>query len=354
VRLLFVINTEGQAHTWHYIIEDLLAKGHTVKILARDYGHTISLLKAFGLRHDSFEPKGTRMTRFLRSWEHLQICFRLSRRFEPEIVIGFGVDAAITALRLKKPCIVFTDTEGLPVQRYLYGLFANTIITPSCFRDDLGKKQLRVEGYKELAYLHPNHFKPNPSIFEELGLDLNEKYVIIRINSFDAVHDVGRHGFSTANQNELVKELGEYARVFVSQEGSLSEDREAYRLPITPDRIHDALYYSQLLVADTQTMITEAAILGTPAVRSNNFVGPKDMGVFIELEQKYDMIYSFRKPDQAIRKAIELIKQPDLKERWAKKQGRLLADKIDVAQYMEHLIENYPETLKKMPPRKKS
>jgi predicted glycosyltransferase len=144
-----------------------------------------------------------------------------------------------------------------------------------------------------------------------------------------------------------VKGLSKYARVFISPEGPLSKELEGYRLSIPHERIHHALYYAQLLVTDTQTMTTEAAILGTPVVRCNSFVGPKDMGNFIELEQKYDLIYSYRKSEQAMQKAIELIQLPNLKEQWAKKQQKLLADKIDVTQFMVDFIENYPKSVKK-------
>ena len=43
-------------------------------------------------------------------------------------------------------------------------------------------------------------------------------------------------------------------------------------------------------------------------------------------------------------KALELIQQPDLKEKWAKKRQRLLADKIDVTQFMVDFIEHYPQS----------
>ena len=42
-----------------------------------------------------------------------------------------------------------------------------------------------------------------------------------------------------------------------------------------------------MVVADTQTIVTEAAVLGTPAIRYNSFAGENDMGNFVELEQKY-------------------------------------------------------------------
>jgi predicted glycosyltransferase len=40
-------------------------------------------------------------------------------------------------------------------------------------------------------------------------------------------------------------------------------------------------------------MTTEAAVLGTPAIRCNSFVGKRDMGNFIELEKKYGLIFNF-------------------------------------------------------------
>ena len=92
-------------------------------------------------------------------------------------------------------------------------------------------------------------------------------------------------------------------------------------------------------------MATEASVLGTPSIYISSLVGT--MGNFIELEQKYDLLYSFREPDKAIQKALELIQQPDLKEKWAKKREGLLADKIDVTQFMVDFIENYPESFVK-------
>jgi len=48
---------------------------------------------------------------------------------------------------------------------------------------------------------------------------------------------------------------------------------------------------------------------------------------------------------------VELIQQPDLKGQWAKKQGRLLTDKIDVTKFMVDFIENYPESFEKYKPK---
>ncbi|MBN1601538.1 MAG: DUF354 domain-containing protein [Chitinispirillaceae bacterium] len=341
MKLLFIINTPAQAYTWKNIATGLAEKGHTIKILARDYGGTIDLVDSIGYQYDVFQPNGARLLRFLNSFKHLYQCYRLARNFNPDAIIGFGVDAAITSAKLGARCIVFNDSEGLPIQEVITRLFADVILTPDCFTEDLGKKHIRVRGYKELAYLHPNYFNPDPSVLTELGVSENEKYVIVRLNSFDAVHDIGEHGFSTTNQIELVKRLSDYARVFISPEASLAEELRKYIIPIPYNRIHHALFYAQLLVTDTQTMTTESALLGTPVVRSNTFVDHKRLGNFLELEKKYELVYSFFKASQAIEKSIELISQPDLKAQYEIKRRKLFSDKIDLTYFMVNFIDSY-------------
>ena len=99
-----------------------------------------------------------------------------------------------------------------------------------------------------------------------------------------------------------------------------------------------------MLIGDSQTMTTEAGILGTPAIRCNSFVGDDDMGNFIELEKKYGLIYSYRDPNEALNKSLELLKNDNLKREWQKKREKLLNEKIDVTKFMVELIENYPQS----------
>ena len=91
-------------------------------------------------------------------------------------------------------------------------------------------------------------------------------------------------------------------------------------------------------------MITEAGILGTPAIRCNSFVGENDMSNFKELEEKYGLIFNFKDPEKAIAKAIDLIQQPNLKIQWDKKRQKLLEEKIDITGFMIWFIENYPHS----------
>jgi uncharacterized protein len=349
MKILLTIGTPAHVHFFKNIVKELTKRGHEILIAAPEAGPILDLLKKNSFEYNIVGKRrnSSKIAIMISQIENEFKLFHLAMKFKPDCLLGFaGIAASHVGKVIRKPCIIVTDTESAKFTSLLSFPFASVIITQQCFTSDLGKKQVRFNGYKELAYLNPKYFSPDPSIYNELKISENEKYVILRLNSFDAIHDIGRHGFSTADQTKLVEELRKYARVFISPEGHLSKELEGYRLPIPYSRIHHALYYAQLLVTDTQTMTTEAAILGTPAVRCNNYVGPNDMGNFIELEQKYDLIYSYQKSEQAIQKALELIKQPDLKERWARKRQKLLAEKIDVTEFVADFVDKYLRGLK--------
>ena len=95
-------------------------------------------------------------------------------------------------------------------------------------------------------------------------------------------------------------------------------------------------------------MTTEAAVLGTPAVRSNSFVGKNDMGNFIELEKNYNLIFNCASEETALNAAVHILNMPDAKGKWAKKREKLLKDKIDVTAFMVWFVENYPRSFTEM------
>ncbi|NQE53352.1 hypothetical protein C5S29_07145 [ANME-1 cluster archaeon GoMg3.2] len=226
----------------------------------------------------------------------------------------------------------------------LYLPFIDAVLTPSCFKKDLGKKQVRYKGYHELAYLHPNYFTPDPSVLAEIGLDKDDKYVILRFVSWSGIDNLGHHGFNLQAKKELVRELGKYGRVFITSEGQLPQELEKYKIKVSPEKLHDLLYYASLYVGEGATTASECAVLGTPSIYISSLVGT--MGNFIELEQKYGLIFNYDDPDKAMNKAVELIQKPDLKEEWGKKREILLKDKIDVTAFMAWFVENYPDSFK--------
>jgi len=346
------INTPAQFHFYRNIASKLEERGNEVMLLFRKYGEIEDLARELGYNAVIFSYKASsKYGKILSLPADIVRAYRLLKEFKPDVVTGFGVYDAYTSFLLKSKCVVFNDSEprvnplSYSIQVKAYMPFVDTILTPASFRDDLGKKHLRVSSYKELAYLHPNYYTPHEDILDILGVSKGEEYVLLRFNAFDAVHDAGIKGFTREDKIRLVRELERYARVFISAEGKVPKELEKYLLPTPKSRIHDVIYHAKLLVTDTQTMATEAALLGTPVIRSNRFVGPNDMGNFIELEERFGLMFNIRNPKDAIAKAVELIQISGLKKEWKKKREKLLREKIDITSFMVWFLENYPNSL---------
>ena len=347
MKVLVDIGHPAHVHLFKNMIWELENDGHEVKITAKDRGIIFKLLDTYGFvyekvdRHrDSLRSKALGLV--IREFKILKII----REFKPDISVGMGPSHIAHVSKLvNKPCISFTDTEHDRFERLLSDPFVTTICTPSCFKKDLGKKQVRYNGYHELAYLHPNYFKPNPSVLDELNLSKDDNFIILRFVSWSASHDVGQHGIQ--NKMELVKELEKYGKVFITSEGKLEKDLEKYKIKVSPEKLHDLLYYASLYVGQSGTMATESALLGIPSIHIT-YLAVTNLGNFVELEKKYRLMHTFIDPRIALKKAIELLQKPNLKKEWKEKKERLLKDKIDVTAFMVWFVENYPESFKWM------
>jgi len=265
--------------------------------------------------------------------------YRLAKKFNPDILLGIGGPANSHVGKLiRKPSIVFTDTEHARLSNLITFPFADVICTPSCFKKDLGKKQVRYNGYHELAYLHPNYFKPDPSVLSELGLSENDRFIIVRFVSWMASHDIRQHGFDLAKKRKLVEEIGKYGRVLITSESHLPEELEKYRITIPPEKIHDLLYYATMYIGEGGTMASESAVLGVPAIRVSSF--PRN-GYIEELEEKYGLVHSLLPQEDYLGEVTTLLNNKDLKQDYQKKRDILLNEKINVTQFMVGFIERY-------------
>lgn len=352
MRVGIFINTSAQFHFYKNIAGELEKRGNNVMMLFRKYGEIEDLVRELGYSAKIFSyHASSKYGKILSLPLDVVRAYRLLGDFKPDVITGFGVYDAYTSFLLGSRCVVFNDSEprvnpfSYSIQVKAYMPFVDTILTPDSFRDDLGSKHVKVSSYKELAYLHPNYYSPRGDILDMLGMSKGEDYVVLRFNAFDAVHDAGIKGFTREDKIRLVRELEKHVRVFISAEGKVPKELEKYLLPTPKSRIHDVLYYAKLLVTDTQTMATEAALLGTPVIRSNKFVGPNDMGNFIELEERFGLMFNIRNPEDAISKAVELAQLPDIKKEWRKKREKLLREKIDITAFMVWFLENYPDSL---------
>jgi len=350
MRIVVDINHPAHVHYFKNFIWEMQKRGHEFFVTASEKDVTYSLLEKYGITFVKIGNYGKSLLKKIISVPILDLqMYKEVKKFKPDILIGFGsIRAAHVSFLLRKPCINFEDTEHSTEQIRFYLPFVTAVITPSCYRHDLGKKQVRFNGYMELAALHPNRFTPNPQVLTDLGLVEGAPFIVIRFISWDASHDFGKHGITLETKKRAIQEFQKFGRIFISSEKDLTEEFEKYRLSISPEKMHDLLYYATLLYGESATMASECAVLGTHAIFCD-FAG---RGYTDEEDRVYNLVYNF-KLDQAgqeksIDKAISLLHDLNLKQIGQEKKERLLREKIDVTAFMIWIVENYHENINKI------
>ncbi|UPV76578.1 DUF354 domain-containing protein (plasmid) [Halorussus limi] len=341
MKYLFLTNTPAQVHQYRRAVATLRDRGHDVLVLARDYGCTEPLLDHYDVPYESYGTCETQKFSLARELpKHLARIVWLTRQFDPDCVFGRGAFAALAGTVAGTPVVLVDDSGNTDLDHAISVPLVDAVLTPHTFEKDLGEKHYEFRGFKELAYLHPDEYELQSDVRDELGVGPDEEFAIVRLNAFGSHHDVGKAGFTPEKRRELVETLAERATVFVSDEGGeMDLDRTPARaFDLHPALLHDALSEASLLVADTQTMVTEAALLGTPAIRSNSFVGDDDMGNFVDLERA-GLVYNLREFDAVLDAATDLLADEDADQRWRNLRDRYLEDKVNLTEIVVEVAE---------------
>jgi len=196
---------------------------------------------------------------------------------------------------------------------------------------DLGPRQIRYNGYHEIAYLHPEFFTPDPSIRSWLGVQPDEQYAIIRFISWNATHDVGHKGMSAEDKVRLVKNLSERMKVFITSERGVSDELKPYCLKMPPDKFHHVLNYATIVISEGTTTAVEAGILGTPCVYISTFVDPNCQ----EMEQ-FGLVFNTSESGQVFAMVDEVLSQP--REVFRERGKTFLGTKVNATRYYYDFI----------------
>jgi len=341
MHVLFDVSHPAHVHLFRNAIDSLEADGHETTVLSRRKDITTDLLDAYDIDHKVLSAKGHGATALAIEWFFREgKTIREVLRASPDVIVSrLNPPAAHAATLVRCPSIVFDDSERAVLPARITHPFADFICTPERFSRDLGEKQRRYKGFHELAYLHPDRFTPDPEVLREHNIDPDEHYAVLRFVSWGAHHDVNQQGLSREAKGELVEMLSRRGDIYITAEDELPEKFEEHRLPIPPEKVHQLVYHADMYVGDSQTMATEAAILGTPAVRCNSFAGEDDMSNFVMLESEYELLTSTDDERKALATVEEYLERPNLQQEWKEKQKRLAEDMIDVTSFMRDLIE---------------
>ena len=224
MKILIDIGHPAHVHYFKNIVWIFIRKGHKVLFTCRDKEVVIDLLKSYNFGYINLgKPFKKSYTKIFGLFYFDLKILKTAIKFKPDIFISAGsFYAAHVSWLLMKPHITIEDTFNMEQVR-LYLPFTNSIITGNYPHNNLGKNEIKIASYHELAYLHPNYFSPDRNILNELGIKKDERYFILRFVSWNASHDIGHKGISLKNKILLVKELLKYGKVFISSEKKINK-----------------------------------------------------------------------------------------------------------------------------------
>ena len=320
MRYIFELNHPKHYYQFKYVMRKLKERGHECIVLARDKDVLLKVLEEEKVTYEVFgQHKKKMLGKVLGTFSIIPHYMRIVKRFKPDVIVSkASFYGCYCAKRFGCKSAIFPDSEVVKVTNKYVVPLATIVITPETFGLDYGEKHRRIKGLFEDCYLAPSVFTPDPHVVERYGLE--KPYAVFRFVGWYANHDVDNNGFTLEEKKQLVDAVKPYMHVYLSSEKELPSDLEQYRLPTPASMIHSVLSEADLYLGDSQTMASEAALLGTPAIRSNTFVGPNDMTNFKVLENTYGLLRNIKEYDEVLSVVMDFAKN-SRKEEWKAKRN---------------------------------
>lgn len=336
MRVLIDILHPAHVHFFRNFHHEMTDRGHDLVITARDKDRSTELLRAYDLPYEQISRQRAGGGLALEMVQRTSRLVRHMRSFRPDVMTGImGPSIAAAGALRRVPSVVFYDTEfAVQTNRLVYPL-AHTVCTPDCYQGRVPGRHVQYTGYHELAYLHPNRFQADPARLADFGVTPGERFSIVRFVSWQAVHDRREKGLTTEQKRHLVSVMQRHGRVLISSEAPLSGDLAELAVRGPVEQIHHLMAHAQLVVGESATMSSEAAVLGVPAV----FIATTGRGYTDDQERRYGLVKHFTEDrfDAAAATVEEFLAAP--RSRWSDARQRMLEDKIDVTAWMVDFFE---------------
>jgi len=357
MKVLFYLGHPAHFHLFKNIIAGLKKNNHRVFIIVRKKDVLEDLLKPTGWDYENFMPKGRKDNKLSIAWGLFQRTVKMfffCVRNRPNLMLGYSTEITHVGKLLRIPSIIVNEDDYTVTTLFakLSHPYATNIMAPtSCEtgpkNSSWEKKSIHYDGYHELAYLSPKYFKPDSSKISD-KIDISNPFFIVRFAKLAAHHDDGITGIDDSFGQEIISLLEPYGNVYITSERELAPKFEPYRLQIDSNNIHHALYFAKMYIGDSQTMAAEAAVLGTPSLRFNDFVGR--LGYLEELEHRFNLTYGIKTTEsiKLLDNIRKLLGDKDIKQKWKERTKAMFDESIDVTSFMIWVIENYPESTKKL------
>jgi predicted glycosyltransferase len=321
-RILADISHPSQAWVLRPILSALRERGALVDVFAREKDTLPALLRGFGIPFRVPVRRGRGLPGQFREFVQREaLILAAAVRTRPDLLIGCSFHVARAGFASGGTSIVFNedDAKVVPLVRWLAYPLASRIVTPQCLGfENYGRRHMTYRGSQKLFYLHPDRFRPDPSVRAHVGPG---PYAVARLSALDAHHDRNVRGIEVEDILALARGLQGRGRLLVCSENPLVEALSAHALRLPPELMHHALAFAEFFIGDSQSMTVESALLGVPAIRVNDFAGR--ISILQELETA-GLCFGFR-PAQggdAIALALRLSNDPATRSIWSERRQR--------------------------------
>ena len=333
-------------------IDVLNGKGIDITIIVRPRGKMIEILKS-ELPNMQFTPVGkhynsTSGKLFSVATRNFNLLMFLRKR-NFNICTSYGFFVGIASRFCRMPSVIFADDYEYKSTFYLSKFCGDYFVIPSCI-SATGKNILKYNGFKELAYLHPNRFKPNRRVLEQYGITPNN-YVFIR--------EVSRTSMNYKNLQqmdlpEIIHRLNDLGLdVVLSLEDKTRADSLKDKCIILEEPVEDIfslIHFALFTISSGDSMARESCLVGTPTI----YTGERDMVINKELIERGCLLKADDK--QQLNTAITSIIENNVKEEtkrtiekavkyeWMDTTGVILDILMGVANKDVSLLERYKVT----------
>lgn len=340
MRVAFTIQHPAHVHFFKHAINDIKNRGHSVDVYVRGKDVNVELLNNYDIECDVLTENTSTTLDTIKN----QIIYEAKMLYKclrnpPDVFVSeAGLAAGHTSTLIGSKYIIYINNEHATLENSLSIPFADATYVPSCFRKQIdGAKQ--YNSYYVLSATHPEYFTPSREVLDDLNIDNDERYILLRTVAWSALHDVGKRGIKSVSR--LIDELEDRGyRVLISSEGDIPSSIKESSIDIDPTDFHDLLYYADLYIGEGGATAAEAAVLGTPAIYTNSI----QIGYLDEIEEKYDLVRKCDPEDlDGILSHLNdwILSNPP--EYWIDRRNELLEDKEDMTEIIVNSILEYTD-----------
>jgi hypothetical protein len=160
---------------------------------------------------------------------------KIVKKYKPDMLLGTAGEIAHLGKINNIPSLFFSEDDvNFSLIMYLgalicYPFFSHILSPTTCNNSLWNRKSNKYFGYHELAYLHPNNFKPQKKVVNK-SISLDKPYFIIRFVKLTAYHDKGISGINAVIAQDIINLLEPYGNIYITSERELETQFEKYRI----------------------------------------------------------------------------------------------------------------------------